>query len=319
MIYTWIGGLRSVAYTDAIQGALLFFGLWFGGALIIWKFGGGIFNVFSTAAQQIPQKVIVSGYKGWDWLWVITWGIPLGFGWAAHAHMWLRNYTPKDETSARFWPFILLTNNIITGMIMVCAALSLSIAFPGQEAIADKLFMMKLQEVLNPWVYGLILAGAISAMLSTVDSQVHALSLVIVRDFIEKSGIKLSEKMLVNVSRATVVISMALGLALAFTAPGYLAWIGGYAASFGLILLPAIICALTAQKWVTRTGVIAGILGGTFAMIITSVGSLKNACGIYFGFWGFVVDIVLLCVVSLLTRDDRPSEETVKTMREIGW
>ncbi len=204
-------------------------------------------------------------------------------------------------------------------MIMVCAALSLSIAFPGQEAIADKLFMMKLQEVLNPWVYGLILAGAISAMLSTVDSQVHALSLVIVRDFIEKSGIKLSEKMLVNVSRATVVISMALGLALAFTAPGYLAWIGGYAASFGLILLPAIICALTAQKWVTRTGVIAGIFGGTFAMIITSVGSLKNACGIYFGFWGFVVDIVLLCVVSLLTRDDRPSEETVKAMREIGW
>ncbi len=61
---------------------------------------------------------------------------------------------------------------------------------------------------------------------------------------------------------------MAAGYILAFYYPMILGFLAAYPASLGFILLPQIICAVTAQRWVTKYGAIAGLIAGFITMAI---------------------------------------------------
>lgn len=317
VIYTWIGGLRSVAYTDVAQGAVLLFGLWVGTIAIIQVFGGGFINTFSMAIEKVPQLLTVSGYKGWNWPFVLSWALALGVGWAFHAHMWLRMYTARSAKDSRIWTATIFTENMIHGILLTGAMIAVAMAFPGVER-ADLAFMGTVEKLFPTFFFGLFLAAVASAIFSTVDSQVHALGLIVSHDFIERSGRKLKDREFIWVNRLVVLLVVLAGYILAYTYPEPLGLLSGYPASLGFILLPTVIFAVTAQKWVTKHGVILGLIVGYIVMAITSTGPLKNPYSVYFGLWGVIANTIVLIIVSLLTKT-RPSEEAVKEVREAGW
>ena len=126
--------------------------------------------------------------------------------------------------------------------------------------------------LLHPVLAGLFISGAVSAMMSTADSQLLVSTSAITEDFFHQYLKKdLSENALVRLNRLMIVILgvIAFGIAIysqkvgnnIFSVVSY-AW-SGLGSSFG----PVLVLTLWWSK-TTRKGVIAGLLVGFFTTII---------------------------------------------------
>ena len=315
-IYVWYGGMRAVAYTDVLQGAMLLFGLWVGSLGIIQVFGGGIPNIISSATAKLPQLMTVSGYKGWDWPYTISWALAFGAGWGMHAHMWIRQLTPRSERDSRIWTGIIFAENFIHAIFLFLAMLAVALVFPGIK-VPDLAFLQTLEK-LNPIMYALVLAAVSAAIFSTIDSQVHVLGLIVTHDFIERSGRQMTDRQFIWANRLTVLIAMAAGYILAMVYPGPLGILGMYPAAIGFMLYPPVLAMLTAQRWVTKEGVVAGLIAGGAAAVLTGPGPYANPLRIHFGVWALVANAVVMSIVSLFTKT-RPPEDAVRAVIEAGW
>lgn len=75
-----------------------------------------------------------------------------------------------------------------------------------------------LADLMPEWLAGLLLAGILAAIMSTVDSQLLVLTGSVSEDILHKSfGWRLTEKQLVRASRLTVIGAGLLGLLIALT------------------------------------------------------------------------------------------------------
>jgi SSS family solute:Na+ symporter len=316
VIYVWYGGMRAVAYTDMVQGALLLFGLWFGAISIIAIVGGGVSNIFSQAVEKFPQLMTVSGHRGWDWAYTISWAAALGAGWSMHAHMWMRMYTPQSEKAARLWSSYMFGQNILNGIVLTIAMLAVALATPNLRP--DMAFLQTIGKIWPAAIYGVMLAAVSAAIFSTIDSQIHAIGLIVTHDFIERGGKQLTERQFIWLNRIIVVVVTFIGYVLAFTYPAPLAFIGGYAAALGFIMMPPVLAMVTAQKWVTKEGVVAGLIVGYIVFLITGTGPLTNPLNIYSGMWGFLANTMVMSVVSLFTKS-KPLKEVIEVITNAGW
>jgi sodium/proline symporter len=126
-------------------------------------------------------------------------------------------------------------------------------------------------ELLPSWLAGIFISGAIAAMMSTADSQLLVISSSVIEDIYHKTlNKKVSEKLLLKLSRAITIVVGVLGFMIAissgkliFSMVSY-AW-AGLGASFG----PALFLTLKWRK-TTWQGVLSGMIVGTISTIIWS-------------------------------------------------
>src|SRR5699024_6975496 len=107
IIYVWVGGMRAVAWTDIIYGALLFFGLLFAGFYIAGEVGGArmMFEKLSATRPEhltLPGPLGDSGYAAWISLCFIT-----AIGALMGPQLWLRMYAVKEGKLFNLMPFLI--------------------------------------------------------------------------------------------------------------------------------------------------------------------------------------------------------------------
>jgi len=158
----------------------------------------------------------------------------------------------------------------------------------------------------NPWIAGILLAAILSAIMSTIDSQLLVCSSAVAEDFY-RSILKrnASSKELVWAGRLAVLIIAVIATALAGDPKSKIldlvayAW-GGFGAAFG----PVIIMSLF-WKRMTRNGALAGIIAGALTVIIW-----KHMSGGIFDIYellpGFIVCSIVIVIGSFI--GEKPSE-----------
>jgi SSS family solute:Na+ symporter len=322
-VYVFLGGMRSVAYVDTLQGFILLLGIVGGSLLLIYGLGGGIGPAFNHMATAYPERA-VAGAKPWDWLFMWTWAIPVGFGWVTHPHMWLRMHVPKDIRVIRFWPmWATISFPLAMGGGLFAAVTALKV-LPGQEKVADRIIPMMMDSNYPKIVLGLIAAAGLAAMMSSLSSQLHGLGVSAMRDVITKvQKRKLTAMEEARYMRWAIGISASIGLYLFYTMEAYLAQLGAYSAALGAVVVPTAVAALAGWKWATKEGAIASMIGGTLGIWFTggtfgASAAFRNYIGIYAGSWGLLISIVLLVAVSFVSRS-RPSDERIKAFQSVGW
>jgi len=160
-------------------------------------------------------------------------------------------------------------------------------------------------KLLPPVVAGLFISGAVAAMMSTADSQLLVSTSAITEDFIHQFlGKELSNKLLVRLSRITIVILglFALGIAIMSQVQGKnifgvvsYAW-SGLGSAFG----PVLVLTLWWEK-TTRQGVIAGLLSGFLSTVIwANVSLLQNIVTERLA--SFVIAFAAVIIVSIYTQ-----------------
>jgi SSS family solute:Na+ symporter len=317
--YTLMGGMHSMVYADAFQGTLLTIAMIITAGLLIYV-SDGLAGMFDSIASKKLDHLLVSYTGKWNWTFMSTWAIAVGLGWPHHPHMWLRMHVSKSVKSNRLWPvWIAVTFPIV----MVSGYLIGSSAFINLPNIAqvDQTLPLIVEKYLPLWFLGLVCAGGLAALISSLAGQLHGLSSVACYDLARIQERKnLSEQGRVSIVRITVALAALIGVVLSFVNIQILAALGAISAALGAMVLPCAVAALIGIPWVTKYGAISSMIGGVFITILFSTYKpLMNPLDIYCGAWGLVTAIVLMVVVSLMTQGSRPSQKIIDQYNAIGW
>ncbi len=280
IVYTLMGGFFAVAWTDLLQGILMF------GTLVILPIAGFMELQSSerTLADSLSQAERIfnghntsylMGKSGISALMAALGGLSWGLGYLGQPHLVVRYMAIRKSEEVKIARKIAIAWAIpgITGAFLIGLV---ALVYFGPEYFQNidiEQAMPRLaSELLHPIFAGLFISGAVAAMMSTADSQLLVSTSAITEDFIHQYlGMKLSDRSLVNLSRIMIVLLglVAFGIAIfselqgkkIFGVVSY-AW-SGLGSAFG----PALVLTLWWKK-TTRKGIIAGLLTGFFTTVM---------------------------------------------------
>jgi len=307
IVYTVLGGMFAVAWTDLIQGILMIAGFAILAPVAVNAAGG---------FAEMHQKYTAINPKGMDFtgimplMWVISAFLVWGFfqigGQPASV---VRFLIPADDKTLRK---AMVYSVLFQSFIFICfsiLAVSGGVLLPDLKQV-DLTVPMMIEKLLPPILGGVVLAGALGAMMSTVDSVLLLAGALVVENVYKKfTKTEPDEKKTLNLGRIVTLVIGLLGLAVAINPPAAILWI--VTMSFSLMASAFTFPLLLGLWWpgATREGGIAGMIGGAVMCVVWYVigfmqyNNFNNWMG---GIWpaiiGPAVSLVLLIVVSKLTK-----------------
>lgn len=227
-VYTIFGGLRAVIYTDMMQMFVLV-----AGSIAITTFGlqalGGWQGMTATIAQATAENSELTSsqfFNLWrpgsdpDYPWTgILFGAPiLGIWyWCTDQFIVQRVLSAKDISNARkgtlfggFLKLLPLFIFIIPGVIAYALATKGMINLEGNP---EKALPAIITDFLPSGLKGLVLAGLLAALMSSLSSVFNSCSTLFTIDFYKKWKPGASEKQLVYVGQIATVILVGISLA----------------------------------------------------------------------------------------------------------
>jgi Na+/proline symporter len=246
---------------------------------------------------------ITGGQSGWDAVLGVIGGASWGLGYMGQPHLLTRymaiNKVSEVRTStliATWWAVPALWGATLIGIV--------GLGYYGQGSLSDPERLMPLlaQEVMPGWLAGIMISGAIAAMMSTADSQLLVTTSTLSEDLYHKLLHRESTpQQLAVFSRIATLIVGVLGFVLAVKSSDFVfrmvsfAW-SGLAAAFGPQLLLTL-------WWKRTTGlaVLVSMIGGTLTVILWRAFHLDQTV-VTERVSGVAVAAVLVVLVSLLER-----------------
>ncbi|WP_293618934.1 sodium:solute symporter [Ponticaulis sp.] len=202
-LYTAAGGLRAVVYTDVLQAIVLLIGAAGITSAVFSQFG---FD-WNTAQASLPDGhlsiVRPADDAALPWPGLIL-GVPIlgWFYWSSNQYVMQRVLGAKDmEQARRGASFAGLLKILPVFVMAIPGALAFSL-IPGLEN-SDLVFPTLIADFLPAGMTGLVLAGLIAAIMSTVDSTLNSASTLMLYDFLKVSEKNWSEKKILNAGRMT--------------------------------------------------------------------------------------------------------------------
>ncbi|HHW76490.1 MAG TPA: sodium:solute symporter family protein [Xanthomonadaceae bacterium] len=164
-----------------------------------------------------------------------------------------------------------------------------------------------------PWLVGLLALAALAAMESTASCYMATAGGMIAYDLFQRFLLPdADDHTLKFIGRMGVVLVVMLALLVASASGDALALLGGLAVSYGLQMAPALV-AVCYWPFLTRQGVIAGLLVGLAAVTLTEAVGLHwfgiDAWGrwpltVHAAAWGLLANFGVATLLSAFTRDD---------------
>ncbi len=189
VIYGTLGGLRAVAWTDAIQGAILAVGFAVLLVLLIDHFGPlgeATARIMARDLDDGTRKALVpDAARCREWLSYI---LTVGFGICLYPQAIQRIYAARSARALRRSLAVMAFMPLPTMLISLVAGIMALAYLPGLEgASADQIFGRVLREIQSHSTlgYGLVvvtLAAVLAAMMSTADSALLSISSMLTKD-----------------------------------------------------------------------------------------------------------------------------------------
>lgn len=190
VVYTVMGGLKAVIYTDTIQWTILMFGLVFVGVPISYSAIGGVEVIRETVGPEMLSLLNLS------WQDAVYWSVTIIPIWFVGMTLYQRIYASRDEKTAKRawylaglfeWP-VMAFLGVLLGLFARVAADQGMFAYLGAADISatdpETGLPMLLRTVLPVGFMGIMMAAYFSAILSTADSCLMASSGNVVSDII---------------------------------------------------------------------------------------------------------------------------------------
>jgi solute:Na+ symporter, SSS family len=292
-VYVVMGGIKAVMYTDAFQGSVMFVGMVTLLAMTYYKLGG--VTVAHQRLTDMKETAIAAfgakGHTGWTsfpafaseyWLVVVTTIVlGVGIGVLAQPQLIVRFMTVKSDQE--------LNRAVLIGGIFILVAVGVSFiigplsnvffyyenpATQGQIALTaagrnvDEIIPLYISQAMPQWFTALFMITLLSAAMSTLSSQFHAMGTSLGRDLYEQALGRSGNSLLIT--RTGVLFAILLSYALAWGLPyffeGGTAIIArGTAIFFGICaaaFLPMYFGAIYFRR-MTLAGAYAGFFTGT--------------------------------------------------------
>lgn len=238
-IYVIMGGLKGVMYTDAFQGTIMFFGMLIL-LIITYQKLGGVINAHEqlTSMKDIAIKIFgAKGHTGWTsfptlgspyWLVVVTTIIlGVGIGVLAQPQLIVRFMTVRSNRE--------LNRAVLIGGVFILVAVGVAflvgalsnvffyyhdaettgkIAIVASGKNVAQIIPLYISHAMPQWFTAIFMITLLSAAMSTLSSQFHAMGTSLGRDIYEKA---------LGLSGNSVIITK-IGILFAIIVSYFLAW-----------------------------------------------------------------------------------------------
>ncbi|TRM11579.1 sodium/proline symporter PutP [Lentibacillus cibarius] len=333
--YTLLGGFLAVAWTDFLQGILMFITLFAVPIVAVNQIGGWDATVQAVGEISPTHLNMIEGVGIIAIISSIAWGL----GYFGQPHIIVRFMamrSPKDVPKARFigttWMIIGLYGAIFTGLVglayintqdvSILSEYGISVVTEnGVQTLADteKIFIAFSQLLFHPVISGILLAAILAAIMSTIDSQLLVSSSAVAEDFYKAIFRRhATDKELVWIGRVATLVIALIATIIAINPESSVLDLVSYAwAGFGAAFGPTILLALF-WRGITRNGALAGIVVGAVTVIIWGDFLSGGIFELYEIAPGFLLNLIAAVVVSISGKSsDGVEEEFDKTVAEL--
>lgn len=266
VLYTFLGGFLAVSWTDFFQGMLMLLALVVTPVLATFYFDNWSVITARVAATDPTMLQVTSGLTVAGLLSLLAWGL----GYFGQPHILARfmaidspSSVPRATRIGMSWMIVSLCGAVLVGF----TGIAYFAASPLDDA--ELVFLELVQELFSPWVAGILLAAILSAVMSTIDSQLLVCSSAITEDFYK--GLirpKATDKELVRVGRGSVVLVALVALSMAWNPENMVLDLVAYAwAGFGASFGPVILFSLFWRR-MNRQGALAGMVTGALTVLV---------------------------------------------------
>jgi SSS family solute:Na+ symporter len=318
VLYTVLGGLKAVIYTDTIQWIVLLAGLIFVTVPVtVYKIGG-----LSTLTEKLPESYFtltnITGVQFINWMVTI---IPI---WLIGMTLYQRMYACKDEAEAKkAWYIAGIFEYPIMAFTGVFLGMCARTVFP--EADAEMALPMLIRDVLPVGVTGIVIASYFSAIMSTADSCLMASSGNFLNDIIERFWLT-SEKARETV-KYSMLVTFLVGVMAVLLASQFTMVLDAILYAYAFMVSGLFIPTLAAYFWDkgSSSGAMMSMLGGgTLTLLLQfKVFALPEKVqdwGFDTSLYGIAFSLLLFLVFSFLMPDEKAelAEEENENMPELA-
>lgn len=295
LIYGFIGGMRAVAWTDVVQGMFTFTVL---AGLFLWFWFMWNGQLLKAVAVRRPELFIPGQWDYSFWIgFVLTWGLSL-----------LLPHQIQRAFCARTPKVILKSSAILTflsGWLQTVSVMIIGLAgvllLPGLEESQIDSLVVLLGAKFSPIIAALVFASAVSAGMSTLDSQLLSASSLITRDIYTRyvnpqatprDEAKTGRFVLSFIALLVYIFVLTKpGLIVPLATSGAAICVAGYVFPvIGALFWPRI--GKTAATWATITG--SGTAFFTFAV-------WQFPLGIHNAIWGLLAGGIVFIILAFTT------------------
>jgi SSS family transporter len=185
VVYETLGGMRSVAWTDVIQGVVLLLGFTIL-LFLVPALGGGLQSVVDQLSVERPQMVEVPSLETCN-TW-ISFILLLGCGAAIYPQAIQRLYASRSVKGLKRSLAVMAFMPLTTTLIALICGLTGRVVLPGMEGVDTDQVLARLcglimqDSFLGYWLVVIIIAAALAALMSTADSALLSISSMFTRD-----------------------------------------------------------------------------------------------------------------------------------------
>jgi len=269
-VYTAFGGLKAVVYTDAIQAVILIVGCSFLTYVLFAEIDFSWTSMVNAAPEGHFSVIRPMDDPTVPWAGLIV-GVPLlGFWYVAtNQYITQRVLGAKNIAHARWGIMLASVLKLLPLFIMVLPGAMMLKIMPGLPD-GDIVFPTAVIEFLPVGIVGIVLAGLISAIMSSVDSTLNSASTLIVHDFVMLKKPDMTPKQVARYGSVSTLIVMVIAAAWA----PFIANFGGlwfYLQQMFAIIVPPVVILFVLGIFYTRangTGAFWTLILGTFVGIV---------------------------------------------------
>ncbi len=302
VIYTAVGGIKAVIWTDVSQMAIL----WFGGTVVFFVAIAGIDGSLVHGMEAVRAAGMLQSLD-FSWSWVINngvWVSILGYGilhmqyWSGDQSQVQRIFTARTMKDVKysFWFSGVLLN--VTYFIFCTLGLILFVFYQGREFPDSNTIMVDfIINYVPVGIFGIIVSAIFAASMAAIDSLLNSMTTVYVKDIHERWILKNSgETASIPVSRlVTLVFGIFTGIFVYFMGDNpkspLVALMGEYTSYLTGAMLGVFVMAMFSKK-TNEIGVCLGFVAGIFAVAYMDY---------HFNFnWGWKspIGLIVTCVVA---------------------
>jgi Na+/proline symporter len=304
LAYSATGGILAGVYTDVFQGTLMAIASVCVFVLALHT-GGGLAEITRTIVSHEPQ--FMSAWGSMQPVAALSLFLVFGLGALGQPHVLHKFYMLKDPARLRWYPVVMTVALTLTLLLFFGVGLSVkALALQGRIMLPspDDATPQFLLHYTPPMIAGLVFAGVVAAIMSTMNSFMNVGAAAVTLDLPAAWGESVENELLVG-RIATVMITLIAALAaqLSGTLVAFLGIFGW--GLFTSTLVPALAVGLN-WEGATRAGAIASIATGlVVTLFFETLGFfriLKIPGGVSVSAVALVLSLLVFFVVSWLTR-----------------
>lgn len=275
VVYTMLGGMKAVIYTDTIQWIILLIGLMGVAIPFAWIRLGGYEGISPYLSDEMLSLTNIR------WQQIVNWSVTIIPIWFVGMTLYQRIFACKDEKAAKKawfiagileWPFMAFTG-VFLGMLANVAIQKGVVPVEGGILLDSEMGLpMLIKHILPVGFAGIVIAAYFSAVLSTADSCLMAASGSVVGDLIPV-GRKSRSNSIVRLSQFSTLIIGLTAILLASLMENVISMmLYAYAFMVSGLFVP-VVAAMFLKKRYPQAALVSMISGGTvtIALIVSEV------------------------------------------------